>query len=1311
MTPKSIRVFFLTVIISAVLLFASEPHAANSKIIVAISTDTAPFHFIDETGQPAGILVDFWKLWSTKLQLDIEFQSAPWHETIAMVRDGRADIHAGLNFSKDRNNFLAFGDSLTTSNSYIYFHYNIDGISTFDDLLPYRIGVIKGTQETSILRAKLPRATLIEFSDRNELYDAILQGRIKVFADNEQTAKHFLQARAIAHEYNNKPDNPLDKNSFYPAVRAGNTEFAALVERGFGKISDQEKLQIERAWRLPEDADLKKVLIVACDRNYPPFTQRGADGKAYGMLVDLWQLWAEKMEHRIEFLMTDWPNTLTAIEEGKADFHSGLFHTAERSLWMHFSKQIYEVESAIFYLPEHGEIGSSEILSGQKVGAIRASYQADYLGKRYPELDVIEFDSYAALIEAAERGLINSFMDEVQRVKYRMFHQYRRGQYKPLDAPRLRNQIHAGALLENAELIATINAGLSRITIEEWQELEGRWIIDPTDRIYSPGPKEVELNPKEIAWLAAHPNIRIGADPDYAPYSFVNDSGQFSGVSAEFVQILNKRLGINMRMIPGLTWQEILEGAQRGTIDVIATARKTSEREAYLHFSQTYIPTPLVIITRIDNSRINSRYDIENEKIALIRGYASHEQIAKEFPSIETFWYAKPLYALRAVSTGRADAYIGSQGTSSYLIGKHAMTNLKVAAVYDDSPDGQRFAVRKDWPELAGIIDKALDTIPTGERFKIMSKWITLGLDPARQKKIVLTKEEKEWLAGKRNIRLGVDPSWPPFEFFDVTKTYAGIASDYVKILNKRLNINMAPVSGLSWPEVLEKTRNGDIDVLPCVVKTPDRSQYLLFARPYLSFPMVILTREDSPYISGLMDIKSEKTGIVKGYITQEILTRKYPDRKFFLADTVDEALQALSRGKIEAFVGNLASISYATQKLGLTNLKVATTTPYKYELSFAVRKDWPELISILNKTLETITESDASAIHNRWINVRFERQFDWMLVLKIVIPIILIGGLALFIFVSWNRALTREVTERKKVEEALVDSRATARGLLDATQESLLLLDKKGTILAVNQTAADRQGQEPGALVGTNRFDLLPGNVQAGRKEMFNQVLATGTPADFEDVREGLVFRSRYYPVKDKAGEIVGVAIFAQDITERKKAEQAVKESEERLKTILETTHEGFWMADNETRTVDVNNSMCQLLGRPREQIIGRKVSEFLDEENQAILSKQMQLRERGIVSGYEIAYLRPDGTKVPCILSATPLLDTAGHKIGSFAMVTDITERKQAEEELRRNIEDLERFSKMAVGREERMIELKNEINNLRVQAGLEDKYKIVT
>ena len=575
---------------------------------------------------------------------------------------------------------------------------------------------------------------------------------------------------------------------------------------------------------------------------------------------------------------------------------------------------------------------------------------------------------------------------------------------------------------------------------------------------------------------------------------------------------------------------------------------------------------------------------------------------------------------------------------------------------------------------------------------------------------IKLTEKEEAWLAEHKNIRLGVDLVWPPFEFIDSTKSYAGISSDYVRFLNKRLNLNMAPVRGLSWPEVMAKARSGDIDVLPCVAKTPERSKFLLFTKPYLVFPMVIVTREDAPFVNSIQDFKSGKAAVIKGYVSQEFMEQDYPDQTFYLADNIEAALHAVSNGKIDAFVGNLASISYTTQRLGLTNLKVATTTPYNFELSFAVRKDWPELVNILNIGLDMMPDAEKTRIHNRWINVRFEHRIDWILIFKLVGGVVFVGMVIFFIIIRSNRKLSNEIRDRMRAEVALRDSEAASRGLLDATRESLFLLDTKGDIIAANQTGAQRLQETPEALIGKNLFDLSPLDIQSSRKTNFNQVMQTGRPADFEDSRDGIIFQSRYYPVQDNAGAIIGVAIFGQDITERKAVEKALKESEERLKNILETSNEGFWLIDNEASTVDVNDAMCLIMDRRREAIMGKKVVEFLDAENQHILKREMLLRRQGKSSAYELALLRPDGKKVPCLFNATPLFDASGNKVGSFAMVTDIAERKQAEEALHQNLDDLERFSKVAIGREERMIELKQEINTMLQSTGQTEKYKIV-
>jgi len=354
-------------------------------------------------------------------------------------------------------------------------------------------------------------------------------------------------------------------------------------------------------------------------------------------------------------------------------------------------------------------------------------------------------------------------------------------------------------------------------------------------------------------------------------------------------------------------------------------------------------------------------------------------------------------------------------------------------------------------------------------------KLYQLDLQPIAEKldaqaaTLELTELEKSWLAEHREIRLGIDPDWPPFDYIDTTDAHAGIASDYVRILNERLKLKMNPVRGLVWSEVLDSAREGKIDAIAIIAKTPDRSKYLTFTRPYISFPMVIMTRSDAPFINGIQDFDDYRVAVGKGHASQEMIERDFPGIKLFLAKNIDEALQAVSSGRVDAYVDNIASITYATQKLGLANLKVAMTTPYSMDLAFGVRKDWPELVTILDKNLLSISAAEKAGIHNRWINVRFERRIDWKLVASIVIPIFLVGVTIIFFFIRWNTTLSREVSERKKTEKALQESEINLRTILENSPLGIIHFSNDGTILDCNEKFSELMGSTRDKLIGFN--------------------------------------------------------------------------------------------------------------------------------------------------------------------------------------------------------------------------------------------------
>ena len=159
--------------------------------------------------------------------------------------------------------------------------------------------------------------------------------------------------------------------------------------------------------------------------------------------------------------------------------------------------------------------------------------------------------------------------------------------------------------------------------------------------------------------------------------------------------------------------------------------------------------------------------------------------------------------------------------------------------------------------------------------------------------------------------------------------------------------------------------------------------------------------------------------------------------------------------------------------------------------------------------------------------------------------------------------------------------------------------------------------------------------------------------------------------------GRVVRVSGAVQDITQTRVAEAALAEQHHLLNLLVQTTSEGFWFIDAGRITTDVNPAMCRILQRPREQVVGRSVFEFVDETNAAILRQELVRRDEGVAGGYELALRRPDGTLVDCYNSATPIFDTRGRRVGAVGMWTDISERKRAAQRLQAASEMLEQKS----------------------------------
>jgi signal transduction histidine kinase/FixJ family two-component response regulator len=286
-----------------------------------------------------------------------------------------------------------------------------------------------------------------------------------------------------------------------------------------------------------------------------------------------------------------------------------------------------------------------------------------------------------------------------------------------------------------------------------------------------------------------------------------------------------------------------------------------------------------------------------------------------------------------------------------------------------------------------------------------------------------LTASEQAWLQAHPTLRLGNAIARPPFEYIDTQQQYQGIAADYIQLIAVKLGIRFEAQQHMSWAEVLTAAQQRQIDVLPCINATSSRSQYLNFTQPYLTYPMVIVTNDKVSHINNIKTLQGQSIALIHRSVIEEYLSLYHPELNLYPVTTIQEGLQAVSWGKTEAFISNIATINYAVAQTGLTNVKIVGELPYRFELGMAARNDWPLLAAILQKALNAITPLERDKIYSKWNKVRYEHVINYQNLWQIFLAIILIIGVILY----WNRTLFREITRRKAIEQELLAAKQTA--------------------------------------------------------------------------------------------------------------------------------------------------------------------------------------------------------------------------------------------------------------------------------------------
>jgi PAS domain S-box-containing protein len=225
-----------------------KPGSVPQRITIADASSYAPFSFLDANGQPAGILIDIWKLWSKKTGIAVEFRLLEWEAALELVRTGKADTVAGAFVTEERQRYLDFGQPYYPIATSLFFHKQISGIRGLEDIQGFPVGAIAGDSAVELIRDRFPKVPLLQYGDAEALIEAAVRGEVKVFVVDGEIGRFYLakhDSRGIIRETR----RPVAVTHLRVAVRKGNTQLLAVINQGFQLITPEEISRIEESWR------------------------------------------------------------------------------------------------------------------------------------------------------------------------------------------------------------------------------------------------------------------------------------------------------------------------------------------------------------------------------------------------------------------------------------------------------------------------------------------------------------------------------------------------------------------------------------------------------------------------------------------------------------------------------------------------------------------------------------------------------------------------------------------------------------------------------------------------------------------------------------------------------------------------------------------------------------------------------------------------------------------------------------------------------------------------------------------------------
>ena len=524
-------------------------------------------------------------------------------------------------------------------------------------------------------------------------------------------------------------------------------------------------------------------------------------------------------------------------------------------------------------------------------------------------------------------------------------------------------------------------------------------------------------------------------------------------------------------------------------------------------------------------------------------------------------------------------------------------------------------------------------------------------------------------------IRVVMDNNYPPYVFLGSDGGIQGLLVDQWRLWERKTGVAIE-LTAMDWNSALVAMREGRFDVIDTIFTTDERRQWLDFTHPYARLEVPVFFNKE---ISGITDIESLRGFVVavkKGDAAVELLQRHGIDN-LLQFNGYEDIVQAAMEHKVNVFVVDKPPGLYFLYKYGIQDRFRESEPLYVGQFHRAVRKGDAALLQTIEAGFGRISAAEFKVIERRWYGASISSLIPYRLILPGVALLLLL----ILVLIGWNQMLKRAVARRT---DELRLSEERYRLLFNVGSDALLVVAADTQqLIDVNEAAVELYGYSREELLALRITDLFA-DPRDGSRQIVNTSGRLHIPLRYHRKKDGTVF-----PVDiscsffELTGQHFRLAAM-RDISERMRTEQELRESRRFLGELIENSGNLIFVKDREGCYTMVNRKWEAVTGLLRENVIGRTDADlFAAADADQFRRHDLEVMESGKVIEQEESLEGAKGRRT-FLAVKFPLFGSDGKVNGICGMVTDLTERRQAEEERERLRDQLSQRRKMeSVGR----------------------------